>query len=138
MNTALPLAADGRVDFEDWAYVALVRAQRRAVATKSGFTTRAARLRSAKGACLVGSAYRGGKSRLCRRSSSPRLSHDVDQIRLAVLDDLEPAANRACEILRVRDRAGCRDAEALRHLREVDVRIAEPEACVREIEAPVA
>src|SRR5262245_44206436 len=106
MKTALPFSIAAR-SVRAACPAALDAAKRRANAASSGFT----------------------------RRFLARLRHDVDQVRLTAPDDVDAALDCCAEVLRIRDRARRAYSQALRQLREVDVRIPEPEPILRALEA---
>src|ERR1700704_3843401 len=61
-------------------------------------------------------------------SPSTRLRNDVDQRRLAALDDFDRALERGFEFGRVADRRGCPPAHRFGELGIVDIRVFDPGA----------
>src|SRR5437764_10714568 len=70
--------------------------------------------------------------------SSARLGDDVDQRRLAALDDGDRAPERGRELGRIADRAFAMDPIAARHGGVIDVRILERRADIRSGHAAAA
>src|SRR5262245_84200 len=67
----------------------------------------------------------------------PRLRDDVDECRLAFLHDHERALQRGREIGRLLDRPLGMDAEALRHLRVIDIGVGDRRPDVRTVDAAI-